>query len=107
MATELEQKDMGRVLAEATIENLEDLYAAKLGLMTLDQVRRMTVSDALVDTGATGLSMPRNLIARLGLDPLRVRRARTSAGSVNVQIYGAAKLTIQGRECFCDVTELP
>jgi predicted aspartyl protease len=65
------------------------------------------VADALVDTGATGLSMPRQLIARLGLEPTRKRRARTSAGVIDVQTYGAVRLTIQGRDCVCDVTELP
>jgi clan AA aspartic protease len=96
---------MGKVLVTARIESLEDLYAVKMGL--LPQARRVEVTDALVDTGATGLSMPKDLIAQLGLGPLRKRRARTSGGSIDVQVCGTVRLTIQERDCPCDVTELP
>ncbi len=58
---------MGRVTTEVTIENLADLVAVRKGQMTADQVRRITVSDALVDTGATGFAMPTNLLKQLGL----------------------------------------
>jgi len=98
---------MGKVLVTAKIENLEDLFAVKRRLLPAEQVRQVEVTDALMDTGATSLCMPRSLIARLGLDPLRVRRARTSAGTMDVQVYGTARLTIEGRDCPCDVTEVP
>ena len=49
---------MGRVLTEATIENLQDLYEVKLGHRAPEAVRRVTVADALVDTGSTTLSIP-------------------------------------------------
>ena len=97
---------MGKVLVEATIENLADLFELEKGTTTVD-VRRVEVSDALVDTGATMLSMPRRLIDQLGLRPVRTRQARTSAGPVTVQIYGTARLTVQGRDCVTDVSELP
>jgi hypothetical protein len=44
---------MGRVLTEATIENLRELWDAERGLRKPEEARRLTVSDALVDTGAT------------------------------------------------------
>jgi len=102
----METATMGKVLVTAIIENLEDLFAVKKGLMPADKVRRVEINDALVDTGATSLSMPPALIAQLGLEPLRERRARTSAGTVNVRVYGTVRLTIQGRDCPCDVTEV-
>jgi len=98
---------MGKVLATAKIENLEDLFGAKKGLLPADQVRSLEVTDALVDTAATTLSMPRRMILQLGLEPVRTRRARTSAGPVTVQVYGTVRLTIQGRDCVSDVAELP
>ncbi len=98
---------MGRVTVEAKIENLGDLFMASKGLIPADQVRSLEVGDALVDTGATGLSMPRRMIEKLGLDPIRARPALTSAGTVSVQVYGTARLTVQGRDCPIDVTELP
>jgi predicted aspartyl protease len=98
---------MGKVLVTAKIENLSDVYDVEKGVLAADQVRQVEVTDALVDTGASGLGMPSRLIAQLGLRPVRKRRARTSAGVIDVQMYGATRLTIQGRDCFCDVTELP
>jgi predicted aspartyl protease len=98
---------MGKVLVEARIENLEDQYMVHRGLLPPDQARRVVVGDALVDTGATMLSLPKRLIQQLGLEPGRTRQARTSAGTVTVQQYEAVRVTIQGRDCITDVTELP
>ena len=98
---------MGRVLVTAKIENINDLALVENGLLPAEEVRSVEVNDALADTGATGLSMPKRLIEQLGLRPLRNRRARTSAGVVTVQIYSGVRLTIQGRDCLSDVTEVP
>ena len=103
----MEMQTMGKVQVTARIENLEDLYKLNQGSIGLDAVRRVEVTDALVDTGATILSMPGRLIRQLGLSPLKVRQARTSAGQVPVQIFGTVRLTIQGRDCPTDVSELP
>ena len=98
---------MGKVLVSAKIENVRDVYDSREGRITSENVRSVEVGDALVDTGATILSMPKRLIAQLGLNLVRTRQARTSAGPITVQIYGTARLTIQGRECTTDVSELP
>jgi len=47
------------------------------------------------------------MIDRLGLMPIRARQAMTSTGRITVNTFGAVRLTIQGRDCVCDVTELP
>ena len=60
---------MGKVLATAKIENLEDLYKVHQGLLTPDKVRALDVTDALVDTGAFGLMIPTRLLPALGLRP--------------------------------------
>jgi len=98
---------MGKVLVTAKVENLQDLFDVDRGIIPAEALRLIEVDDALVDTGASGLSMPKRLIDQLGLKRLRDRQARTSAGVVKVQVYGTARLTIQGRECPTDVTELP
>ena len=103
----METAEMGKVLVVARVENLEDLFRAKRQLIAAEDVRSVEVTDALVDTGATGLSLPKRMIAQLGLEPLRTRHARTSAGPVRVQVYGTVRLTIQGRDCPSEVTELP
>ena len=102
----METETMGKVLVAAKIDNLEDLYAVNLGVLALSQVRSIEVDDALVDTGASGLMVPARFIAQLGLRPYRMRQARTAAGIITLQVYGAVRLTIQGRDVICDATEV-
>ncbi len=97
---------MGRVLTEATIENLKDQWAADRGLIAKDQVRVLELKDALVDTGATLLSLPTRLIRQLGLDKMGQKRVTSSAGGGEADIYSAVRLTIQGRSCTMDVMEV-
>ena len=94
---------MGRVTTTAKIENLDDLYEVDKGRLTPDGVRIVEVADALVDTGATMLSMPNRLIQELGLRRFRTRQARTPAGVMEFDVYGTVQLTIQGRDCRVDV----
>jgi len=103
----MEPAIMGRVLTEVTIENLEDLWAVRSGLRSPDQVRRVTVSDALVDTGATTLALPTRLIQQLGLTRRYEKRATSSTGTGNVTVYDAVRLTIQGRDMTVDPIEVP
>ncbi len=98
---------MGRVLTEATIENIEDLWAVKRGLLPGNQARRIAVPDALVDTGATLLSLPTRLIRQLGLNKTGTKRVTSSTGLAEAAIYDAVRLTIQGRSCTMDVMEVP
>jgi predicted aspartyl protease len=98
---------MGKVIVTAKIENVNDLFNASKGLLPPEQVRSVEVTDALVDTAATTLSLPKRLVVQLGLQPMRTRQARTSAGLATVQMYGIVRLTIQGRDWTGDVIEIP
>jgi len=98
---------MGKVIVPAKIENLDDLYQLEHGLLSEDQVRRVEVPDALVDTGASTLMLPQRLVPQLGLKPLHKRAARTAGGPASLQVYRAVRLTVQGRDCICDVVEIP
>lgn len=103
----MEQTLVGKVVVLAKIENLQDVYEANIGLRAPDQVRSITVSDALVDTGATMLSLPERFVLQLGLTRLRSHRARTSAGVKDFGLFSTVQLTIQGRNCQLDVCEVP
>ena len=98
--------DMGRVLTEATIYNVHDLEDAEAGRLKSEEVRKITVPDALVDTGATTLSMPKSLIDQVGLTKRYEKRAMTAAGLQTFNVYGTARLVIMGREVPTDVIEL-
>ena len=97
----------GRVLTAATMENLVDLYEVERGTRSSDQVRRATVNDALVDTGATTLAIPTRLIRQLGLNKVYEKRARSTRGEGPVSVYEAVRLTIEDRFCTVDVMEVP
>jgi predicted aspartyl protease len=103
----METPTTGKVIVTATIENLQDLWDAERGMLPEDQVRRIEVTDALVDPGATTLLLPKRLIAQLGVEPLRTRQSRTITGKATLPMYRAVRLTIQGRDCVCDVGEIP
>ena len=103
----METTTMGRVLTEATIENLQDLWDVRRGMLSADAVRRVIVPDALVDTGATMLSLPTRLIQQLGLTKVMSRNVMSSLGKGNAGVYEAVRLTIQGRFCNVDVMEVP
>jgi predicted aspartyl protease len=97
---------MGKVIVTAMIENLTDLFDAERGLLSDDQIRRIEVKDAIVDTGATTLLLPKRMIAALGLKPLLVRHSRGLGGDFLLPVHGTVRLTIQGRACPLDVGEI-
>jgi predicted aspartyl protease len=103
----MEPEPVGRVFTEARIENLKDLWEVERGLRTPAQARSVTVTDALVDTGATLLSLPTSLIQRLGLETFTSKQVRSSRGISEAALYEAVRLTIGGRSCTMDVLEVP
>jgi predicted aspartyl protease len=103
----METATMGRVTTQARIENLEDLWDARRGQKPDADVRRISLADALVDTGATYLSLPTRYIRQLGLVKRGEKPVNTSAGRRKANIYDAVRLTIQGRDCTVDVAEVP
>jgi predicted aspartyl protease len=103
----MEIDTMGRVVTEAIIENLEDIWEARRGQRSAEQLRRVVVDDALVDTGATTLSLPSRVIQQLGLNKRYSKRVTSSIGLGETAMYDAVRLTIQGRDCTVDVMEVP
>lgn len=103
----METSTMGRVITAATIENLGDLWAVNQGLKTPDQIRRIAIADALVDTGAVVVSRPSRMIKQLGLAPVQPKEPLTAEGTRKTTLYEAVRLTIQDRFCSVDVLEVP
>ena len=98
---------MGRVTTHAKIESMKDLWAVERGLMPPEAARSVEVDDALVDPGATLLSMPSGLIRRLGLGQTGTKRVRSSSEVCDARMFEAVRLTIMGRDCTMDVLEVP
>lgn len=103
----MEDHGLGRVTVAAKVENLGDLFLARRGDIPDSTIRRVTIEDALVDTGATGLSLPTSVIQRLGLAKRADRQVRTSVGVETATLYDAVRLTIMDRDCTMDVLEVP
>jgi predicted aspartyl protease len=101
----MESATMGRVLTEATIESLKDFWDAESGMIPADQVRRIQVTDALVDTGTTTLALPTRLIRQLGLGKCYEKPGRSGKGTSSV--FDVVRLTIMGRTCSVEVMEVP
>ena len=86
----METETMGKVLVTVMIENPMDLFELARGQLTDSQVRRILVTDAIVDTNVAGLLLPRRLIAELGLHPS----------------FHVVRFTIQGRDTALDIVEV-
>ncbi|MDZ4688384.1 MAG: hypothetical protein SH850_25195 [Planctomycetaceae bacterium] len=103
----MEFATMGRVVVPATIANIDDLYDVEQGRRTATEVRSVDVKEALIDTGASLLSLPSRIIRELGLRHSRTKTARTPAGLASFNLYFPVRLTVQGRDCFTEVCEAP
>jgi predicted aspartyl protease len=102
----MESQTMGRVVVSAKIQNVYDLYDVKRGQLPEEKARRLELNDALVDTVASTLSLPKHLIEQLGLQPSGTQRARTSAGTAIMNKYSVVRLTLLDRDWVGDVVEL-
>ncbi len=87
---------VGRFSVELEVANYADLIRAQDGTLPADQVRRQTIQ-GVVDSGATKLVLPEEVVKRLGLplgDPVKVRYAdgrqakRKGAEGIYVQLLG-------------------
>ena len=89
------------------LTNLKDIILAEAGIIKPDEIRQLTVENAIVDTGATRLSLPKLLIEQLGLGPIGNTQARTTNGIVSRTIYSTVQFTVLARDGTMQVTELP
>jgi clan AA aspartic protease len=103
----METETVGKVIVSARIENLFDIEKVFEGQISQEQVRCLEVTDALVDTGATNLALPKRLIEQLGLRQLRTGKARTASGMATFGVFSPVRLTIEGRDCAVEVAQLP
>ena len=89
------------------LANRKDQFLAEAGVIEPEDIRQVTIEDAIVDTGATGLSLPKPLIEQLGLTPVRSRRAQTTNGIVTRTVYSDVRYTVLEREGTIEVADLP
>jgi predicted aspartyl protease len=90
--------EMGKVLTSLTIINRADQILAENHVIPADQIRSITLDNVLVDTGATTLCLPGDLIAKLGLSLLKEVDVSTAMGIRKARIFQDAKMLLAGRD---------
>lgn len=98
---------MGKITTKLVILNRADQVLAERGYITEDQVRSLTLEDVLVDTGATTLCLPKQVIEQLGLKLLREVDVNTATGLSTARIFQDAKISLLDREGTFECLELP
>ena len=98
---------MGRITTTLKISNRADQVLATRGFIPPEQVRSLTLQNVLIDTGATTLCLPQNVIAQLGLELLKEVDVATATGIGKARIFQDAKISLLGREGTFECLELP
>lgn len=78
---------MGKIITILTIINRADQIIAARGFIPTKQVRTVTLDNVLVDTGATTLCLPANIIEQLGLELLKEVNVETANGIVKRELF--------------------
>jgi len=98
---------MGKVLTTVTITNRADQIRAEESLIPEEEIRTVTLNKILVDTGATTLCLPSELIAQLGLKLLKEVDVSIESGLRKARIFRDAVLSLYDREGTFECLELP
>jgi len=88
---------MGRTTAKLKVQNAYDLQKAAEGLIPASEVRAIEV-EAVVDTGATYVCLPRTDIEKLGLPFLQNVEIRTANGRTIRRPFKGAEVELHGRK---------
>ena len=96
-----------RHTTEIKLVNLKDLNLSEAGVIKSEEVRQVIARDALVDSGASRLSLLEPIIKQLGLDAVDKTRSRTANGIVERTVYSPVEFTVLGRTDSMRVTDLP
>jgi clan AA aspartic protease len=98
---------MGRVMTRIKLTNNVDQERAHLGEIPAERIRSVEI-EALVDTGATMLVLPADVVRRLGLRELDRRTVRYADGRVTeVPLTGSMEIEILGRRMRVDALVQP
>lgn len=94
-------------MTKLTLTNNTDLDKLEEGLIDAAAVRRLEI-DALVDTGATMLVLPVDVVDALGVRRSGTRKVKYADGRVEaVPWVGGVRIEILGREMTCDALVVP
>ncbi len=100
-------EEMGRITTHLIITNRADQIRAEDGTISPDAVRSVTLDDVLVDTGATTLCVPADVIARLGLTMKEEVTVATATTIETARLFEDARIALLDREITVECLEVP
>ena len=103
----IDAEKMGRITTQLTITNRLDQGLAAQGFISPDTVRSVTLGDVLVDTGATTLCLPADVIARLGLTLKEEVMVATATTIETARLFEDARIALRDREVTTECLEVP
>ena len=98
---------MGIINTTITVTNAIDEELVERGFIPKEQIRSITLDNVLVDTGATRLCLPAEIIAELGLPLEKEIQVKTAVGVRNCRIFKLVNLIVEGRKNKFECMELP
>jgi clan AA aspartic protease len=101
------QEPMGKIITTLVITNRGDQILARQGVIAQNEIRIVILDNVLVDTGATTLCLPSEIIEQLGLELLKIVEVETATGISQARIFQDAKISLLGREGTFECLELP
>lgn len=100
---EVEGKPVGQVFADFEVENLRDVYSEA----PTRAVRSVSLKGMMLDTGATHLCLPAELIEQLGLPFAREVPVQTAVGVQSRRVFALARVKFEDRAMEGECVELP
>ena len=100
-------KKMGKVTTTIKVTNQIDQTLAERGFIPNEQIRSITLDNVLVDTGATRLCLPKNIILDLGLPLQGEVDVKIATGVHKARSFKMLNLSVEGREGVFNCIELP
>lgn len=100
-------RQVGKVVTQVTITNKADETLATHGFRPESAIRTLSLDEVLVDTGATTLCLPLDMVRALGLEHVRDIVVSTATSVDQVGLYEGARVTLHGRSATVECMALP
>jgi predicted aspartyl protease len=101
------EREVGHVYAKITIENAFDRQLARNGKLPATEVRTANLEDVLIDTGASHLCLPADIVAALGLEEAETILVETAGGDREYRYTEGARVTVGARSDIFSCIEVP
>lgn len=98
---------MGKVTTTIKLTNFVDEIMFQRGFIPQTEIRSLTLDNVLVDTGATRICLPEQIIRQLGLTLQGEISAKIAVGVQKLRVFRGLSLSVAGRTGTYDCVELP